>query len=255
MKLNNRNQNFMVHGEIQNNKLHLLGKLTASLIHEIRNPLSAIKLNLDLIKMEENLSKDVLESLSDSLLATNRIEYMIDNLLSFARVVTHGREHFSLNKITLNATDLLAVKATKYGINILTEFDENIAQIYADKNKLLQIILNLITNAIESYDGSKKGIIVIKTTSSRENENSKIHWIVKDNGTGISDENKLKIFDDFFTSKEYGTGLGLSVCKMLADEQDAQIEFESEVGIGTTFKITFDVNKMRKLYEATNISN
>ena len=69
----------MFTGEIQNNKLNLIGKLTASLIHEIRNPLSVIKLNLDLIKAENNLSSDVIESVDDSLSATYRIEYMIDN--------------------------------------------------------------------------------------------------------------------------------------------------------------------------------
>jgi len=244
----------MFTGEIQNNKLNLIGKLTASLIHEIRNPLSVIKLNLDLIKAENNLSSDVIESVDDSLSATYRIEYMIDNLLSFARVVTSGREHFCLNKITLNAIDLLAIKANKYGINIETDFEENIVHIYADKNKLLQILLNLITNAIESYEKNVKGKIIIKTFLSEENETQKIHWIIQDNGVGIAESVKSKIFEDFYTSKENGTGLGLSVCKMLADEQGAEIDFESKFGHGTTFKITFDVNKMRKLYEASNIS-
>lgn len=244
----------MFAGEVQNNKLHLIGKLTASLIHEIRNPLSAIKLNLDLIKMEDSLSSDVLESVDDCLSATNRIEYMIDNLLSFARVVTNGCEHFCLNKITLNAIDLLAVKANKYGIYIETQFEKNIVHIYADKNKLLQILLNLITNAIESYENNAKGKIVIKTILSEENETQKIHWIIQDNGVGISESNQSRIFEDFYTSKENGTGLGLSVCKMLADEQGAEIDFESKLGYGTTFKVTFDVNKMRKLYETTHIS-
>lgn len=245
----------MLSGDIQNNKLHLIGKLTASLIHEIRNPLSAIKLNLDLIKMEKNLSTDVLESINDSISATNRIEYMVDNLLSFSRVVAHGREHLSLNKLTSNSLDLLAVKATKYGVKIQTDFDDNLTPIYADKNKLLQILLNLVTNAIESCKENHEGKIVIKTRSKEEKDNKKIIWIVEDNGTGIAEKDQLKIFEDFYTSKENGTGLGLSVCKMLVDEQEAQIGFESEVGVGTIFKITFDANRMRKLYETENLSN
>jgi len=209
----------MLSGDIQNNKLHLIGKLTASLIHEIRNPLSVIKLNLDLIKMEDNLSNDVLESVNDSLSATNRIEYMVDSLLSFARVVTHGKEHLSLNSITLNSIELLVVKASKYGVKITTELDESIGQIYADKNKLLQVILNLVTNAIESCEENSGGKIVIQTTTTEEDGNNKIHFMVKDNGIGISKEDRDKIFEDFYTSKENGTGLGLSVCKMLVDEQ------------------------------------
>ncbi len=246
----------MLSGDIQNNKLRILGKLTASLIHEIRNPLSAIKLNLDLIKMEGNLlSNDVLESVNDSLSATDRIEYMVDSLLSFARVVTHGRENISLNKITLNAIDLLAVKATKYGVQIKHDLDENLIYVYADENKLLQVILNLITNAIESCEENNGGKIVIKTFYEPGKGGGKVFWIVEDSGVGISKEDKEKIFDDFYTSKENGTGLGLSVCKMLINEQHAEIDFESEPEVGTKFKITFNVNEMRKLYETENSSN
>ncbi|MCF6270649.1 MAG: HAMP domain-containing histidine kinase [Melioribacteraceae bacterium] len=246
----------MLSGDIQNNKLRILGKLTASLIHEIRNPLSAIKLNLDLIKMEGNLlSKDVLESVNDSLSATDRIEYMVDSLLSFARVVTHGRENISLNKITLNAVDLLAVKATKYGVQIKHNLDENLIYVYADENKLLQVILNLITNAIESCEENNGGKIVIKTLYKACKDGGKVHWIIEDNGSGISKENQKKIFEDFYTSKENGTGLGLSVCKMLINEQGAEIDFESKLEVGTKFKITFSVNRMRKLYETENSSN
>lgn len=241
--------------EIQNNKIHLIGKLTASLIHEIRNPLSVIKLNLDLIKMEDDLSSDVLDSVIDSQSAVSRIEYMADNLLSFARIVTHGKEHFNLNTLTETAIELLAVKATKYGVKIIAELNKENIQIYADQNKLLQVLLNLITNAIESCEENLGGELIVKTTIIYANDNTIIQWSVTDNGVGIDVEHKAKIFEDFFTSKENGTGLGLSVCKMLVDEQNAQIDFESELGVGTTFKITFDANSMRKLYETENSSN
>lgn len=245
----------MQSGEIQNNKLNLIGKLTASLIHEIRNPLSVIKLNLDLIKMEDNLPKDVLESVKDSQSAASRIEYMADSLLSFARVVTNGKEYFALNKLSEDAVELMSVKASKYGVKITTKNSENLPQVYADKNKLLQVVLNLITNAIESCDDNLGGNLLIKTTSFEKEGSVKIIWSVSDDGVGIDEDHKAKIFEDFYTSKENGTGLGLSVCKMLVEEHDAQIDFESELGLGTTFKITFDVNKMRKLYETENTSN
>lgn len=245
----------MLTGKIQNNKLQILGKLTASLIHEIRNPLSAIKLNLDLIKMEDDLSDYVLESVEDSLSATDRIEYMIDNLLSFARVVSHGKENISLNKLTLNAIDLLAVKATRYSVIIKHELDEDLIPVYADENKLLQVILNLMTNAIESCEENNGGKIIIRTSYETDKKGGEINWVVEDNGVGISEEYQEKIFEDFYTSKENGTGLGLSVCKMLINEQSAEIDFESELGVGTKFKITFNANRMRRLYEAENTNN
>ncbi len=245
----------MQSGEIQNNKLHLLGKLTASLIHEIRNPLSVIKLNLDLIKMDEEISDEVLESVVDSQAATSRIEYMADNLLSFARVVSHGKEHFLINQLSSDAIELLSVKANKYGVSITTKYSENLPQVFADKNKILQIFLNLITNAIESCEENLGENILISIKILEENNSAKIIWSIADDGIGISEGNKIKIFEDFYTSKENGTGLGLSVCKSLSLEQSAQIDFESELGVGTTFKIIFDLNDMRKLYETKNTSN
>lgn len=245
----------MPSGDVQNNKLHLIGKLTASLIHEIRNPLSVIKLNLDLIKMEEGLSGDVLESINHSISATTRIEYMVDSLLSFARVVTNGKESLSINSITQSAIELLVVKASKYNVKITSEPDKNTFLVYADKNKLLQVFLNLITNAIESCYENNGGEVVIRTHTTGSDGGREIHWTVTDNGIGIEKDDRARIFDDFYTSKENGTGLGLSVCKMLTDEQKATINFESEVGVGTTFKIIFDENKMRELYEAENSNN
>jgi two-component system sporulation sensor kinase A len=205
--------------------------------------------------MEDDLSSEVLESVNDSQAAASRIEYMADSLLSFARVVTHGKEHFLINTLSADAIELLVVKATKYGVNISTKFAENLPQIFADKNKLLQILLNLLTNAIESCEENHGGNILVKTKAFEKDGSVKIQWSVSDDGVGIDEVNKSQIFKDFYTSKENGTGLGLSVCKMLVDEQDAQIDFESEAGVGTTFKIIFDVNKMRKLYETENTSS
>jgi signal transduction histidine kinase len=180
---------------------------------------------------------------------------MVDSLLSFARVVTHGKENVSLNKITHNALDLLAVKATKYGVKIKHDLDEKLITVYADENKLLQVILNLITNAIESCEENSGGNIIVKTFLVESDESKNIYWTIEDDGIGISEEDQKKIFEDFYTSKENGTGLGLSVCKMLANEQHAEINFESKLGVGTKFQMIFDVNRMRKLYEAENSGN
>lgn len=234
--------------EVQNNKIHLLGKLTASLIHEIRNPLSVIKLNLDLVKMlKDEVTDEVMESVNDCSEATDRIEYMVDNLLTFARKGSLSSENLSINKVTLNAINLLEVKATKHMVNINYQLDETDPTIYIDENRLLQVLLNLITNAIESCEDSGK--INIKTFSiSNENKNYVI-WEIKDDGVGISMENKTKIFRDFYTSKENGTGLGLSVCQMILKQFDVELSFNSEVGTGTTFRMEFDLDKMRQIIE------
>ncbi len=235
----------MASNTVQNNKLQLLGKLTASLIHEIRNPLSAIKLNLDLINMsKDDLPEEVLDSVDDCMKATARIEYMVDNLLSFARKNADCDDTFHINEITRNAIELVTVKATRKKINIISSLDVSDPIVNIDENRLLQVILNLITNAIEACD--ENGVIKITTSKAKTDSSVYVKWVIEDDGEGIDEESQSKIFNDFYTSKKEGTGLGLSVCKMILGQYGAELDFTSEKGVGTTFMITFDVTKLER---------
>ena len=97
--------------------------------------------------------------------------------------------------------------------------------------------MNLITNSVDSV--SDKGKISLTSYQTTQDNLVTVYWSIEDDGQGISEENKSKIFEDFYTNKKHGTGLGLSVCKMLLDEHEADITFESEVGKGTKFIIRF----------------
>ncbi len=226
--------------DVQNNKLRMLGKLTAGLLHEIRNPLSAIKLNLDLVKYyERELPEDVSESITDCWRATERIEDLIENLLQYARKSNNEMELLSLNHVTQTTIHLLKVKASKKNIKLTCELQDRLPLLRLNENKLLQVLLNLVTNAVDACDNN--GSVCVRTYAP-ENENSYVYWQVSDNGIGISEDNISKIFDDFFTSKSTGTGLGLSVCKSLLEEMNARIEFESKINFGTTFTVSFQNN-------------
>lgn len=229
----------MKQDSIQDNKLKLLGKLTASLFHEIRNPLSAIKLNLDLIKMyESELNQEVLESVNDCKKAAERIQDLTDNILNYARKSNNVKENISLNELSNTALKLLTVKASKKSVNLIGNFYEKHLTVYANENKLLQVILNLANNAIDSCD--KRGTVKIITEIDSEGQSV---LKVQDNGCGISEEDQTKIFEDFFTKKKHGTGLGLSVCRLILDEIDAKLGLKSQLNIGTTFSITFAKNE------------
>ncbi len=229
---------FEIENKVQENKLQLLGKLTASLIHEIRNPLSAIKLTFDFLKLIENsLPEEAIESIELSKEALDRIQYLMDNVLTFSRKHEKEKQICSLNEISKTAVNLIKSSAKKKNIKIELELDNNIPDGCFDKNKILQVFINLITNAIESC--SQGGLVKIKTLS---NYPGQVIWEVIDNGEGICEEFKDKIFQDFYTSKENGTGLGLSVCKMLLLPYHAELDFTSEVGVGTKFLITFNSN-------------
>jgi len=224
---------------VQNNKLQILGKLTASLFHEVRNPLSAVKLNLDYMKMfKDELPQEVNESLDDCFEALSRIQVMIDQMLGFTRKnQIEFEKKLNINNITDDAITLVSYRSKKQNVSIEKYYDVDLPEITFDDNKLLQVFLNLITNAVDSVDNNGK--IIIRSYSRKHEDSIIVFWEVEDNGYGISEENKNKIFEDFYTSKKHGTGLGLSVCKMLLDEHEAQISFESELNKGTKFTIHF----------------
>ena len=227
--------------KVQENKLRLIGKLTASLMHEIRNPLSAIKLNIDYLTLiKDTLPDEALDSIELTKDAVTRIQYLVDNILTFTRKNAREQEFCSINEITKTSVDLLKSSARKRNIKLILELDEKMPFGYFDKNKVLQVFVNLITNSIESSEDGAS--VYIRTV---DNLPDNIIWEVEDNGSGISDEIKEKIFQDFYTSKVNGTGLGLSVCEMILKQCQAEIDFTSTVGVGTKFIIKFNPNLMK----------
>lgn len=220
------------------NRLHILGKITATLLHEIRNPLSVVKLSLDYLNMHrDELSEDLIGTIENSSQALFRIQSLVDNLLFFSRPNTRDEKLCSVAQISDYAFDIVEVEASRKNILMKREYASNIPHIKCDANKLLQIYLNLMTNAVDACKKEDK-ITVRVFTDQQQN----ICWEVEDSGIGIADEDKHAIFNDYFTKKATGTGLGLSICKSLANELNAEIDFESQVGKGTIFRLLFKPN-------------
>jgi signal transduction histidine kinase len=218
----------------QNHKLQILGKLNASFFHEIRNPLFALKLNHDYLSMLNiDFPDDVRESLKVCNEAVQRMNMLVDNILNFSRKQVKSPVYCPLNSISSQVIELANSYAGVTHCEIKTDFHENAALVFFDKNQLLQVMLNLITNAI---DASPKSSNIIVRTYSKDGFPV---WEVEDFGTGIRDEDKSKIFKDFFTSKNHGTGLGLGICKNILSEHKAVLDFYSEYGKGSRFFISF----------------
>lgn len=230
---------------IQNNKLQLIGKMTASLLHEIRNPLSAIKLGLaHLMMIADELPVEANETVKSSTQALERIQDLVDNVLSFSRKSTSQELECDINEITKYSIRLLNGLAFKNKITIKCKLKDELPRLIIDKNKVLQVFINLISNAIESFElrsGTSKKTIEICTLM----RGAEVVWIIKDNGCGISDKDKDKIFKDFFTKKNKGTGLGLSVCNSIINECNSKLLFSSEIGKGTEFSVVFNSSTIK----------
>jgi signal transduction histidine kinase len=211
----------------------------ARIAHEIRNPLSAIKLNLEYVKMSE-INDEVRESVNSCIEAAKRIQNLIETTLDFSRSSVNDCISQSLNEVVLLAIEIMSTRAKVLNISLFDSLDYSIPSVYFNKNQMLQVVLNLLTNAFEAIE--KNGTVYIKTYSEKINGSEYITLEVEDTGKGISEENKEKIFNDFYTNKKQGTGLGLSVCRMILDGFNANMSFESQLNKGTRFFVRFNPN-------------
>lgn len=229
----------MAEDKIISNKMIILGKLTARLTHELRNPLSAIKLNLDYLKMfSKELPDHANDTVDSTIEAFERVHYLIENILDFSRQSYQSNSNCNINDISRRAISIVKGTPGPGEWQIIADLDENIPTLTFNNNELLQVFLNLMTNAIEASEDNC--LIEVK---SYFNESGNVVWSIKDRGVGIDDKDGLKIFDDFFTKKTNGTGLGLGVCKRILESNNAKLTFKSSNGDGTTFYITFSSEK------------
>lgn len=214
-------------------RLTSLGQLTAALAHEIRNPLSGIKMSTQILNKRLNsYLKTSEQNLFEAIIReTERLDLLITDLLNFSKPRIPKFQIIDVFEI-LNRALLFSDKKIREKIAIVSmNYDIKEAEVYFDKGQLLQIFLNIISNAVDAMDINGKLNIGV------EKNDTCILVSFEDNGCGIDKENINKIFDPFFTTKESGTGLGLSVVHKLATANNGNIEIESIEAVGTIVKV------------------
>lgn len=222
---------------IQAEKMASIGQLAANVAHEINNPLAAIIANAQLLLRDlPNADEDTVDSLKLIETAGDRAAKIVNNLLESARREKHHEfEPISLHETLMDAISLLRYEINKRSISINLDFAKEMPPIFANKNQLKGVWINLINNAMGAIE-SNKGRISIATSYA----NKQFQIVIADNGKGIPPEHQEHIFEPFYTTKEAGkgTGLGLSVSLQAVKEHHGNIEFESKPGKGTRFFVT-----------------
>lgn len=222
---------------LQSEKLAAMGRLTSQIAHELNNPLYGIMNTLELLKTEvspENKRRKILDM---ALSETVRLTELLRKMLSFSKPDEEERQPVDLNTIMDEILLLMTKQLQENSVRISSSFGDHLGKIYASKNQLRQVFLNLISNARDAMpDG---GTLTIKTMKEREN----IHIEISDTGMGIREENMDKIFDAFFTTKDNikGVGLGLSVCYGFIKDHGGDIKVSSKKGEGTTFTVIIPI--------------
>ncbi|WGD66959.1 PAS domain-containing protein [Bacillus velezensis] len=216
---------------LKSEKLSIAGQLAAGIAHEIRNPLTAIKGFLQLMKPTMGENEHYFEIVFSEL---SRIELILSELLMLAKPQQNAvKERVNLKKIISEVTALLETQANLKGIFIKTDYEHDSMYINGDQNQLKQVFINLIKNAVESMpDGGTVHIIMT------EDEYS-VNVTVKDEGDGIPENVLKRIGEPFLITKEKGTGLGLMVTFNLIKNHQGAIQVDSKPDRGTAFHITF----------------
>lgn len=228
------------------NKLASIGRLAAGVAHEINNPLAIIAekagLMQDLVGLDQEFRhrEKFLDQLSSLQNAVVRARTITHRLLGFARRMETSLTLVQLNDILKEVLSFLEKDAVYRNIHVILQLQENLPVIRADHGQLQQVFLNVINNAIDAIRNDGE----IHITSRRENQKT-VMIAISDTGPGIAPNILKNIFEPFFTTKgneeKKGTGLGLSITYGLVQKMGGTIEVNSEVGVGTTFIITFPV--------------
>ena len=220
---------------LENQKMAAIGQVTTGIAHEIRNPLSAIKTNVQLLSKNLNLegfNKRRLEIVAGEI---DRLDRMLGDVLDFARPLKIERVNHNIHEIIEKCFDLLNGKIISKNINIIRKMSGQTQNAPMDCEKMEQVFLNIILNAIEAI--TEKGTIEIITRRIKHLEREVLEVTINDTGNGILQEYLNKVFDPFFTTKSKGMGLGLSIVKRIIEAHNGTIEIKSKVKKGSSVKL------------------
>ncbi len=226
---------------VQSEKLAAMGRMVASVAHELNNPLQAIQNALYLVKQERSLGAQAREDLQVALVEADRMAGLISRLRETYRPAL--AEQFrpeSLNAIVEEVQKLISTHLRHGGVQFTFGPDPALPLLPGIRDQLKQVILNLSLNAVEAMPTG--GQLTIYTR--HHPETGHVLVTVADTGAGIDPAALPNIFDPFFTTKESGTGLGLAITYDIIQRHGGRIDVESQVGRGTTFKVWLPVDKV-----------
>ncbi|SYZ72344.1 putative Integral membrane sensor signal transduction histidine kinase [Candidatus Zixiibacteriota bacterium] len=214
----------------RSHQLSMIGQMAAGVAHEIKNPLASIKGAVEILKGDEATHEEKKEFQDIIVREIKRIDGTVQEFLEFARPKEMEFARIDLGTTVQASIRLMQNQIESAGVSLETDVPENI-MVMADPEKVHQVIINLLLNALEASKSGQK--IVVRLGRDRRAAT----LAIRDQGDGMDPDDKAKIFDPFFTTKPHGTGLGLAIVKAIVERHKGTVEVDSTRGKGTIFTI------------------
>jgi signal transduction histidine kinase len=217
------------------NRVATVGQLSASIAHEIRQPLAGILANAQaaLRWLEKANVEEVREGLNGIVSDGHRASDIVTNLRAMFKSDVQEKTLVDINELVLSVLALARIDLQKHEIDLQTQLDDRIPEVLGNQVQLQQVVLNLVMNAIEAMSSLKTRVLRIKTELSQSN---KVHLSIEDTGTGIKPSDVARVFKPMFTTKARGMGMGLSICQSIIENHDGRIWVSPGANGGSIFQ-------------------
>lgn len=245
VQIDMRRQKKMEERLLQTERLAVIGQMAAKVAHEIRNPLSSISLNAELLQDELRgrtdarglEAKGLLEAIVSEV---DRVALLTEEYLQFSRLPETRFHKDDLPGVLADVAGFMESELSAKGIQLLCDFNEGLPKLVFDRHQMRRAILNLLRNSAEAMPHG--GVICLGAAL----ENGAVKITVQDSGGGIAPEDMPHIFAPFFTTKDFGTGLGLPLAQQIVNEHGGSIHCESRLGRGATFTILLPLGEAQE---------
>jgi signal transduction histidine kinase len=228
---------------IQAEKLASIGRLSAGIAHEIRNPLTSVKLNIQKVNESKNLSDMDKEHLGISQEGIGHIENFIKELLNFTRVSELQLNSFSVEQIVDESIKMMRNTLRLRDVQVVKDVQKDLPPVLVDGDKIRQVLLNLFHNACEAME--EGGEITLSLSVSNRPKRKKLRILVSNDGPGIPKKDWENIFEPFYTTKSSGIGLGLANARKIVEQHKGSIRVLEMQGQGTCFEILIPCEEVK----------
>lgn len=231
-------------------KLAALGRFSSSIAHEIRNPLTGIAAGIQYLKRAGEVAEHQQENVDFILEEVNRIDRLIGDLMNVVRIGDLIYEETRAETIVKSGVASMHELAKQKSVSIKTEFADERRPLNADADRITQVVINLLKNAIEASRAG--GEVVVSVSYPGDVSDVLFDAVqdfviieVRDSGLGLTEEEKNKVFEPFFSKKSGGTGLGLYVTHSIVERHGGYIYVDSEYGVGSTFTVYLPLEQVQ----------